>query len=122
MPGFKLLTNLDAATCLKTAWRIAQDLGYALTPIDEGSKRFKATKGNALLGVLAGPFKPQCAFQIAVETYPDGVELILERNQPWLSGGAIAVNKVARQAEELLNAIAAAVEKAGGAVVERKEF
>jgi hypothetical protein len=122
MPGFKLLTKLDAQTCLKAAWRTAQDLGYELTPIEDCAKRFTATKGSLLLSVLPFGVAPQCVFQIHVEAYPDGNELVLEKNEPWLRGGAIAVGKVTRQAEELLGAIACAIEKAGGAVLERKEF
>src|SRR5437667_6043664 len=111
------MTKLDAPTCLKAAWRTAQDLGYSLTPIDDCAKRFTATKGNLLLSVLPFGVAPQCVFQISVAAYPDGNELILERNEPWLRGGAIAVGKVTRQAEELFTAIACAIEKAGGAVL-----
>ncbi len=122
MPGFKLVTKLEPQTCLKVAWRAAQDLGYALTPFEDCTKRFTATKGSLLLSVLPFGVAPQCVFQIVVETYPDGVELVLEKNEPWLRGGALAVGKVTRQAEELLSSIACAIEKAGGAVLERKAF
>ena len=53
MPGFKLLTALDPPTCLKIAWRTAQNLGYELTPIDDHSRRFTATRGS-LVGALFG--------------------------------------------------------------------
>jgi hypothetical protein len=122
MPGVKLLTKLDPPTCLKIAWRSAQNLGYSLTPIEECSKRFTATKGNLLMSALAGSLAPRCHFEIAVEAYPDAVEVMLERNTPWLTSGAGGVTKVNRQAEELMQSIACAIEKAGGAILERKEF
>lgn len=122
MPGIKLLTNLAAPTCLKTAWRTAQDLGYSLTPIEDNSKRFTATKGNAIVAIIAGALAPHCAFQISVQTYGDANELVLEVNKPWLTGGAVGVARVARQAQELLGAIITGIEKEGGKALETKEF
>lgn len=122
MPGLKLSTQLDPQTCLKLAWRAAQDRGYALTPIDDDSKRFTATKGSLIASVLAGPFAPQCVFQVTAESYPDCVEVSLERNHPRLMAGKIGADKVKRQADELFSAIASAVEKAGGTIKERKEY
>jgi hypothetical protein len=119
--GLKLLTNMDPQLCLKLAWRTAQDRGYALTPLGECAKRFTASKGNILIGVLAGAFAPHCVFQIGVEAYPDANELILEMNSPWISG-AVGLRKVRSQAEELMQAIACAIEKEGAAILERKEF
>ena len=121
MPGLKLLTKHDAQVCLKVAWRAAQDLGYSITPIAEGSKRFTATKGSALLSMVP-LMPPRCDFQVWVETYPDTNEVGVERNEPWLTSGKIGVSRVKRQAEELIGAIAAAIEKAGGTIMERKEF
>ena len=46
MAGVKLLTKTDPQLCLKLAYRAAQDLGYAVTPIEDASKRFTATKGS----------------------------------------------------------------------------
>jgi hypothetical protein len=122
MPGQKLLTQLDSQTCLKVAWRTAQDLGFTLTPIEDDSKRFTATKGSLIASVLAGPFAPQCVFQVTAERYPDSVEVSLERNEPRLIAGKIGADKVKRQADELFAAIVAAVEKAGGSIKERKEY
>jgi len=122
MPGFKLLTQLDSQTCLKAAWRCAQDLGYSVTPIEECSKRFTATKGSLIGNLLGGFLAPQCVFHVTVETYPDTNEVSIERNEPWLSSGKIGVSKVKRQAEELTNLIACTIEKAGGAISERKEY
>jgi hypothetical protein len=121
MPGFKLLTTFDPQTCLKVAWRTAQDHGFSLTPIEGCSTRFTATKGNGLLSVV--PFMPpRCVLDVYVASYPDANELVVERNEPWLTSGKIGVSKVKRQAEELFNQIACAVEKAGGSIAERKEF
>ena len=121
MPGFKLLTKLDPETCLKAAWRAAQDLGYSLPPLKDCSRRFTATKGSALLSVVP-LMPPQCVFHIAAESYADANEVVLERNEPWLTSGAIGVSRVKKQAEELLCAIACAIEKEGGTISARKEF
>jgi len=122
MPGVKLLTQLDPQTCLKVAWRVAQDQGFSLTPIEECSKRFTATKGSVLGNMLGGFLTPQCVIQVTVEKYPDTNEVSVERNEPWLSAGKIGVGKVKRQADELANAIACAIENAGGTITERKEY
>jgi hypothetical protein len=122
MPGLKLLTKLDPQTCLKTAWRSAQDMGFSVTPIEDCSKRFTATKGSLIGNLLGGFMAPQCVFQVTVEVYPDTNELSVERNDPWLTSGKMGVSKVKRQAEELLNSIACAIEKAGGTISERKEY
>lgn len=122
MPGTKLLTRLDGQACLKAAWRAAQDLGFSLTPLGAGAMQFTATKGNAILGLVAGALVPYCNFQVSVHSYSDGNEIVLERNNPWLTSGAAGVAKVNRQAEDLLSAIASAIEKEGGAIVERKDF
>lgn len=122
MPGMKLLTTFDAQTCLKVAWRAAQDLGYSLTPIEDSSKRFTATKGSALANLLGGFLAPQCVFQVTIEQYPDSNELSLERNEPWLSSGKIGVSKVKKQADELFAAMVSAIEKAGGTIADRKEY
>lgn len=120
--GLKLLTDMDPQICVKLAWRTAQDLGYSLTPLGDCATRFTATKGNAVLGALAGALAPHCVFEIAAQSYPDANELILEMNSPWLSSGIGGVRKVKRQADELLQAVACAIEKEGAKVLERKEF
>jgi hypothetical protein len=123
MAGLKLLTKLDPQTCLKLAWRVAQDQGFSLTPIEDCSKRFTATKGSALVSVLAGWFAAQhCVFDISVAGYGDANEVVLEKNKPWLTSGAVGVSKVNRHAEELMAAIACAIEKNGGTIIERKEY
>lgn len=124
MPGMKLLTKHNPKTCLKIAWRIAQDLGYALTPpaLDDCAKTFLAEKGNVFFSMLAGPLAPHCRFRISVESYADANELVLDKNVPWLTSGAVGVGRVHRQAEELLNAITCAIENDGGTIIARKEF
>jgi len=121
MPGFKLLTPFDPQICLKVAWRTAQDLGYSLTPLEDCSKRFTASKGSVLLSVVP-LMPPKCVFHVSVAAYPDANELVVERNEPWLTSGKIGVSRVKRQAEDLVSAIACAIEKAGGTIQERKEF
>ena len=122
MPGIKLLTKLEPSTCLKAAYRAAQDLGFSLTPIDEASKRFTATKGNMLVSIIAGPFAPHCHFEISATAYADANEVVLEKNTPWLTTGAVGVGKVKKQADDLMQAIANGIEKEGGKILERKEF
>jgi hypothetical protein len=122
MAGVKLLTKLEPQTCLKLAWRTAQDAGFSVSPIEDGSKRFTATKGSMLFAALAGGFAPHCNFEIVVEGYPDATEVMLFKNKPWLTTGISGVAKVASQADELLQGIGRAIEKAGGTVLERKEF
>jgi hypothetical protein len=122
MSGVKLLTKLDPQTCLKVAWRAAQDMSFSVPPIEECGKRFTATKGSAIFNLIAGPLAPQCVFQISVESYNDATEVVLEKNKPWLTSGTVGVAKVNRQAEDLLAAITCGIEKAGGSVLERKEF
>ncbi|MBI1831381.1 MAG: hypothetical protein HYR84_08025 [Planctomycetes bacterium] len=122
MAGLKLLTKLEPQTCLKLAWRTAQDLGFTLTPIDDSSKRFSATKGSAVWGFIAGALSPHCAFEISVAAYGDANEVVLEKNTSWLTSGTIGVAKVNQQADDLMRAIAAAIEKEGGTIMERKEF
>jgi hypothetical protein len=122
MSGVKLLTRLDPQTCLKVAWRAAQDLSFSVPPIEECGKRFTARKGNALFNLIAGPLAPQCIFAISVEAYNDATEVVLEKNTPWLTSGAVGVAKVNKQADDLLAAITCGIETAGGSVHERKEF
>ncbi|MBI2805656.1 MAG: hypothetical protein HYX68_11820 [Planctomycetes bacterium] len=122
MPGTKLLTKLDAATGLRLAWRTAQDLGYSLTPLGEGANRFTATKGSMLGSFLAGALAPYCAFEISTGSYSDANEIILEKNSPGLLIGKMGLNKVNRQADELIAAIVNAIEREGGTILERKDF
>jgi hypothetical protein len=122
MPGIKLLTKLDPPTCLKAAYRAAQDLGFSLTPMGASCKHFTATKGSALMSMIAGPFAPHCHFEISAEAYADANEVVLEKNTPWLTTGSVGVSKVKKQADDLMAAIACAIEKEGGSVLERKEY
>jgi hypothetical protein len=122
MAGVKLLTKYDARLCLKAAYRAAQDLGFSVPALDDATKRFRATKGNALISALAGPFSPHCDFQIAAEVYPDVNELVVEINKPWLTTGAIGVRKVTEQADALVQGIVNLIEKDNGKIIERKAF
>ena len=122
MPGIKLLTNLEPVKCLKAAWRTAQDMGYSISPIEETSKRFSANKGNLFMNLIAGPLAPRSSFEITVESYRSANEISIETNQPWFTSGAIGVSKVRKRADELLDAIAKAIEDEGGAIQGRKEY
>lgn len=122
MPGLKLLTKLDPQRCLKAAFRAAQDLGFSLTPISADSRQFTATKGNMLVSLLAGPFAPHCVFEISAQAFADANEVVLQKNKPWLTTGALGVSKVNQQADELMAAISSAIEKEGGSILGQKEF
>src|SRR5262245_45977844 len=102
MPGIKLLTKLDTQTCLKAAYRAAQDLGFSLTPINEGLRQFTASKGSVLFSMIAGSFSPHCRFEISTPSYPDANEVVLERNSPWLLTGSSGNTKVKQQADDLM--------------------
>ena len=122
MAGIKLLTKLDPKACLRVAFRAAQDLGFTLTPYHECSLHFTASKGSLLKSVFAGALSPHCVFQISASSYNDANELVLERNEPWLMTGSAGNAKVKQQAAELMQAIACAIEKEGGTILEQKEF
>ena len=122
MSAIKLLTKFDAHKCLKAAYRAAQDQGFTLTPIDDRSTRFTASKGSALLNFIAGPLAPHCKFEISAASYADANELVIEMNSLRASSGSVGVNKVRKQAEDLIEAITAAIEKEGGMISERKDI
>ena len=122
MAGIKLLTKLDPKTCIKVAFRAEQDLGFTLTPYHECALNFTASKGSLLKSVFAGALSPHCVFQISASAYSDANELVLERNQPWILTGSSGNAKVKQQADDLMQAIACAIEKEGASILERKEF
>jgi hypothetical protein len=124
MAGFKVLTDLGAEKCLKTAWRAAQDLGYALSGLEPEGRQFLARKGSWLLNMLGGNlFTPYCQFRISVETYDNTTEVVLERKQAsTVTTGAVGAMRLSRQAEELRDGIAQALQKEGGQVLDKKEF
>jgi hypothetical protein len=122
MAGVKVLTDLDAHKALRSAWRAAQNQGYNLTSAGLDIPRFEAKKGHALFRILAGPLAPYCQFRVSVETYASGTEIVLEKNMPWLTTGALGVRRVNRQADELADAIGTALQEDGGKVLEKKEF
>src|SRR5262245_59137432 len=99
MSGQKLLTNLDADTLFKTAFRRAQNMGYTVREV--GPRAFSAQSGNILTKMLMAS---HCDFRIDVETYPDGNELVLERNTPLLSG-VLVRGRIKGLAADLMKAI-----------------
>lgn len=122
MAGLKLVTGLDAHTSLRSAWRAAQEQGYTLTSLGLDVPKFEARKGHVFWSMLVGPLAPHCKFLVSVESYASGTEVVLEKTLPWVTSGAVGVSRVNRQAEELMDAIARAIETDGGQVLERKEF
>jgi hypothetical protein len=124
MPGFKVLTDLPPEKCVKTTWRAAQDIGFTLSGLEPDGRHFLARKGNWLLNHFFGNlFTPYCQFKISAEVYDNGTEVVVEREQAaTVTTGKLGAWRVHRQAEELTDAIAAALQNEGGKVLERKEF
>lgn len=116
MGGLKLLTNCDADTLYKTAFRRAQNLGYTVREV--GLRAFSAKSGNVLTKLLMAS---HCDFRIDVETYPDGNELVLERNSPMLSGMLVR-GRIKGLARDLMTAIKEDVAAAGGEILRESEF
>jgi len=120
MAGIKIVTDMDPETALQLAWRAAQDLSFTLTPIAGGS--FCASKGHSILSFLVGPAAPHCQFKIAAQKYPDGsTDLVLERNNAWMSG-RIGLRRIMAEAEALMQKAAEAIETNGSKVKERREI
>jgi hypothetical protein len=120
MAGIKLVIDLEPDRALPLAWRAAEDLGFALTPIQDGT--FQASKGYAILSVLVGPLAPHCRFQISARRYEDGTtDLVIERNGA-MTSGAIGARRIKGEADALMDKIAAALEANGGKVRERREI
>jgi hypothetical protein len=122
VPGLKVLTDLDSHKALRSAWRAAQEQGYSLASPGLDEPRFEARKGHVVWSMLVGPLAPYLHFKVSVEKYDNGCEVVLDKTLPWITTGAVGVGRVNRQAEELMDAIAAALEKDGGRVLERKTF
>jgi hypothetical protein len=124
MAGYKVLTDLAADKCLKTAWRTAQDQGFSLSGLEPDGQHFIARKGNWLLNLLGGNlFTPFCQFKISAVPYDNGTEVVVEREQRALvSTGAIGAMRIQRQGSDLIDAIAAALQQEGGKVLDKKEF
>jgi hypothetical protein len=120
MAGIKLVTDLEPDRLLQLAWRVAQDLKFGLTPIQDG--RFQATKGSLVMSMLVGSAAPRCAFELAAQTYPDGTtDLVLLRNTAWTSG-LIGLRRINTEADALMQKAAEAITQNGGKVIERKEI
>ena len=117
MAGLKLVTDLDANSLLKLAYRAAQDHGFSVAKIADD--RFSAKRGNALFGLAA--ISAHCDFIISVETYDKEAELVLERNSPWWTG-AIGVSRVTNRAQDLMKTFGEAVRLAGRRVIRETEF
>ena len=120
MAGIKLVTDIDPEKGLQLTWRAAQDLGFSLTPIQNGS--FEASKGHMIWSMLVGPAAPHCQFKLSAQKYPDGTtDLVLERNSAWTSG-LIGRRRIQKEADALMDRVAESVQQNGGKVNERKEI
>jgi hypothetical protein len=120
MAGIKLVMDTDPEQGLQMAWRAAQDLGFKLTPIKDGT--FQASKGHLVWSILVGPAAPHCDFKLSAHRYGDGTtDLVLERNGAWTSG-LIGKHRIKGEAEALIQKVAEAIQTNGGKVIERKEI
>lgn len=126
MAGHKIMTDLEPPKALRTAWRAAQDQGFALTPapLPEDAHDFTAHKGSRWLNMLGGNlFTPHCRFKVSVERYDRGTEVVLETaSAATVMTGAIGARRIGRQAAELADAVAQALQADGGRIIERKEY
>lgn len=126
MAGHKIMTDLEPTKALRAAWRAAQDQGFVLAPnpLPDDAQTFVAHKGNRWLNVLGGNlFTPHCRFKVSVERYDRGNEVVLEtETAATVTTGAIGARRIVRQAVELADAVARALQTDGGQVLERKEF
>ncbi len=123
MAGYNVLTDLEPDKCLETAWRTAQERGFTLSGLEPSGRTFLARKGNWLLNHLGGNlFTPYCRFKFTITSHARGSELVLElEDAATVHTGKIGAWRIGRQEEKLLDAIAAAVEREGGRVLERGE-
>ena len=120
MAGIKLVTDAAPDKSLEIAWRVAQDQGFALTPVQDGA--FQASKGHALWTVLAGAVALYCNFKITAQRYGDNTtDVVLERAVSWTSG-MIGLRRTKAEADTLMQKVAQALEKDGSKVLERKEI
>ena len=120
MAGIKLIVDIEPDKGLQLAWRVAQDMGFTLTPVQDGA--FHASKGHFLWSMLAGAAAPNCKFKLSAQRYPDGsTDLVLERNGA-LTSGLLGLRKIKAEADALMQKVAEAIQQDGGKVVERKEI
>lgn len=116
MAGQKFLSNLDAEALYRAAFRRAQDMGYTVREV--GERAFSAKSGNVLTKILMAS---HCDFRIDIETYPDGNELVLERNTPMFAG-ALVRGRIKGLATNLMQSIKDDVVAAGGKILRESEF
>jgi hypothetical protein len=120
MAGIKLVTDTDPDKGLQIAWRAAQDLGFRLTPVQDGA--FQATKGGAFWSLLAGAAAPHCAFNVSAKRYGDNTtDLVLDLSIGW-TAGLIGKRRIWGEADALMQKVAEALQQNGGKVIERNEF
>ena len=119
MAGIKLVTDMDAKTLFKLAYREAQDKGFTVAKLGNGE--FTAKRSNLALSIVLGAFVAYCDFHIAIEDCDDETELVLERNSPWWTG-IIGVQRVKSWAKDLVKTIGEAIVDEGNEVIREKEF
>src|SRR5579859_3371307 len=115
MAGIKLVIDLEPDRALQLAWRVAQDLGFVLTPIKDGW--FLAGKGHILWSALVGAAAPHCKFKLSAHRYEDGTtDLVLERNSA-LTSGLLGRRRIQGEADALMEKVSEAIAQNGGRVV-----
>lgn len=122
MAGLKVVTDLQPDKALRSAWRAAQEQGFSLTSAGLDVPRFEARKGHVIISHFLGPLAPYRHFNVSVEPEARGSAVILDKTLPWITTGLVGVGRVHRHADDLMDAIVAAIEHDGGSVLERKDF
>lgn len=121
MPGYKIRTDLPAKRTYVLARKVAHTRDFLVE--DAGERAFVATKGNFLLTLFFGAyFGVYCKFQVSVEDYGKVAEVIINRNSPALTSGAIGVARVKNRSREYANSIITEILAAGGKVLDEAEF
>jgi hypothetical protein len=120
MAGIKLVIDMEPEKSLKLAWRAAQDMTFALTPVKDLA--FQASKGHFLWSMLAGAAAPHCNFSFTAHRYEDGTtDIVLERNGA-LTSGLLGLRRIKAEADALMQKVSEAIQQNGGKVIERKEI
>jgi hypothetical protein len=116
MSAVRFSTNLDQEAAHAAAVQAAKSLGFGLAP--RKACQFLASRGSLLRSILLPPTRPYCRFLVTV--MPEcqrAANVILEKNDPWWMGGA-AQQMISELFDELVDAIAEAIEATGGSLLQ----
>jgi hypothetical protein len=120
MAGLVLATNLDRDRAFSAAAKAARDLGFDVRHLTE--RQFEAKRGSAAGALLLPPIGPYCSFLVsALDSNGGGTELVFQRNSPWWTG-LMRMRSLKESFQKLANATEAAVQAAGGKVLQRRDY